>query len=740
MQYSARLAVIALGAFAALSPPPARAQAVAELDVTPRSVDLAVGQRAEVLATAYDRDGDIMSVAFQWSSSPEGVVRVEEEAGLPGVAYLIGVTTGTATVTVRTGNRSQTVSVRVSGGAMVGPQGTGQATVLQIDPTRVYLFVAEDKQLRLLFLKDDGSPAAGEAVTWRSFRPDVATVDANGRVVGIAPGTGLIEAATASGLQRRVQVQVGEAEWDFGDPVVSLSPAQSDSVRVVVPSQQNRPLDPRQLRWGSSNPNVVTISPIGVATAISAGSAEIGATGFGQERRVQVVVHREVDELSIVKPAGDTVMVPMGGMVTFRATALAADRTPIPEAPIIWLVTDTSIATYSVDDTAVVGKGIGFTSIGVRAPGDLEQYWTINVVAAGLVLSAERLGIGMNDQVTLEARYADELGVPLAPATSVRWTSSDPGVVRVDPTGALTPVSLGRAQIVAATPWGNVDTATVIVQGEVLLVSNRGGSADIYAFERTAPGQLHQLTSAEGAEISPAYSPDGSRIAFVTDRHGEGEIYVMDADGTNERRLTTTPAMEGDPTWTPDGSQILYHSDAGQSWQVWIMNADGSNQRQLTSGEAVNWQPAVSPDGETVAFVSARDGSFDVFLMNLDGTNQRNVTNTAAPVNEQVPAWVDENTLAYVREDRRGGNIARIVVSHTLDGELAALTQQQFMITNFALAKGADMLAAVVALPESGGRMAQRVILLPLGAGAGAPIEVPLVDDREQMVTPAFRR
>lgn len=716
----------------------ADAQAVADLDVAPSIVTVAVGQRVEVLATAYDGDGDIASVTFRWSSSSVGIVSVEEVAALPGVANLIGVGPGEARVQVTAGNQTKTVTVTVTGAALTGPQGVGAATVLQIEPTRLYLFPAEDVRLRLLFLKDDGSPASSQTVTFRSFRPDVATVDALGRVVGISPGTGLIEAATAAGLQRRVQVQVADAEWAFGDPVVSLSPAVSGTIRVVVPSQQNRPVDPRVLRWATSNPNIVTVSPLGVATAISHGRAEIGATGFGQDHRIQVTVHQEVEELSIRKPPGDTVMIPMGGMVTFRATALAADRTPVPEAPIIWLVSDTTIANYSVADTAVVGKGIGTTTIGVRGPSDLEQSWTINVVAAGLVLTADRVGMGMADRTTLSANYADELGAPLAPAAEVSWASLDPAVVQVDENGVLTPAGVGRAIVVGRTPWGNADTAIVIVQGEILMASNRGGNADIYAFDRSSPEQLHAITRAESAEFSPSYSPDGTRIAFVSNREGSFEIYVIDADGLNEQRLTTTPANEGDPAWSADGSRVAYHSDAGGTLQVWIMDADGSNQRQLTTGEVVNLQPAISPDGQTIAFTSARDGNYDIYLMDLDGSNQRNLTNTAAPINENVPAWIDDSTLAFVREDRRGQTTTRIVVSMTLGGQMTALTQPQFTVTNFAVSKTGDMIAAVVATPESGGRLAQRIILLPVGEGA--PVEVPLAGEDEQQATPAFRR
>ncbi len=726
-----------LAALTAVRAPPAVAQAVAELEVTPQSVSLVVGERREVLATAYDRDGDIASVSFQWTSSNPGVATIEEELGLPGVAYVIGVAPGNATVEVRAGGRSTTLQVEVGGGALGAPAGIGKATILQVEPTRVFLFPTEDLQLRLIFLKDDGSPAAPEAVSWRSFRPEVATVDAAGRIVGVSNGIGLVEASTTSGLTRRLQVQVGEAEWGFTDPVVSLSPAMSDTVLVIVPSQDNRLVPARSLRWGSSNRNVATVTPLGVVTAIAGGQAELVVEGFGQLHRLPVTVHREVEGLSVLSPPGDTIVVPLGGPVTFKATALAADDTPVPEAPMIWVVGDTSIATYSVADTAALGRGIGMTSLTVRAPGGLEKTWMLDVVAAGLVLDVPRLGLALNQERVLVARFADEGGTPLARASGVNWSSSNPDVARVNAEGRVTTTGIGRTEIIANTPWGVSDTAVVFVQGELLLSSNRSGTGDIYALDRGDLDQLHRITGGLGDDFSPAYSPDGTRIAFVSNRDANFEVYVVNADGTELERLTTTPANEGEPSWTPDGRQIVYHSDAGGVLQVWIMSADGSGQRQLTTSEAVNLQPTVSPDGSRIAFTSARAGNYDIYVMDLDGSSPRNFT--SSPQNEMVPVWISDSVLAFVREERRDRATVRTVIAVAPSGEVTPLTGPQYGIMDFAVSAAGDLVAAVaITLGESGRATTQRMLLLPLGEGT--PQEVPRVAEREQLTTPSFRR
>jgi TolB protein len=109
---------------------------------------------------------------------------------------------------------------------------------------------------------------------------------------------------------------------------------------------------------------------------------------------------------------------------------------------------------------------------------------------------------------------------------------------------------------------------------------------------------------------------------FITDRDGNPEIYVIDGDGSDERRLTTDTSFEGRPTVSPDGTQIAFTGNRDGNLEIYVMDADGSDIRRLTEGPAFDDEAAWSPDGRRIAFVSGRDaGGNSIFVMNADGSD-----------------------------------------------------------------------------------------------------------------------
>jgi len=151
-----------------------------------------------------------------------------------------------------------------------------------------------------------------------------------------------------------------------------------------------------------------------------------------------------------------------------------------------------------------------------------------------------------------------------------------------------------------------------------------------------------RLTVNDAYDSLPAWSPDGTRIAFASRRDGNGEIYVMNADGSRQTRLTFGTAEDLSPAWSPDGTRIAFASERDGNWEIYVMNADGSRQTRLTRNAAADGDPAWSPDGSRVAFASKRNGNSEIYVMRADGSRQvRLTTNT---FDDTTPAWSPDGT------------------------------------------------------------------------------------------------
>ena len=141
---------------------------------------------------------------------------------------------------------------------------------------------------------------------------------------------------------------------------------------------------------------------------------------------------------------------------------------------------------------------------------------------------------------------------------------------------------------------------------------------------------------------SPAWSPDSKRLAFYSDRDGNAEIYVMNADGSAVTRLTTNAADEGYPSWSPDGRTITFDSDRDGNFEIYAMDADGSNVRRVTNHAARDVSASWSPDGSRIAFMSDREQGFDVYETPPDGSSvvRRSTTGTS-----WFPAYSPDGSL-----------------------------------------------------------------------------------------------
>lgn len=212
--------------------------------------------------------------------------------------------------------------------------------------------------------------------------------------------------------------------------------------------------------------------------------------------------------------------------------------------------------------------------------------------------------------------------------------------------------------------------------GVITFYSHRDGNDEIYTMYADGSGE-RRLTFNGSDESSPAWSPDGAQIAFLSDRDDPSsgacghscwnQLYVVNADGSGEHRVVKTKFSVQHPDWSPDGTKITFDSGSNLRGNVYVVNADGSDLHLLIEdGLWADW----SPDGSRLVFASGRDGNVELYLADADGSNQRRLTRN--PRMEYFPDWSpDGRRIAFaVLQDRA------IYVMDTESGSEQRLTRR----------------------------------------------------------------
>src|SRR5688500_6394351 len=146
-----------------------------------------------------------------------------------------------------------------------------------------------------------------------------------------------------------------------------------------------------------------------------------------------------------------------------------------------------------------------------------------------------------------------------------------------------------------------------------------------------------RLTTRDQSDVEPSWSPDGSKIAFRSERDGNWEIYVMSASGADQVRLTNSEAQDYGPRWSPLGNRIAYVSVVSGGQEIFLMDPDGKNVVNITNYTGVDDYPAWSPDGSKIAFRSVRGGASNIWVMDADGGNAKRLT--TGTESDGHPAW-----------------------------------------------------------------------------------------------------
>ena len=465
-------------------------------------------------------------------------------------------------------------------------------------------------------LDSNGAILDGAKVRWTSLDPAVATIEANtGVATAIRAGTARIvgrvglAADTAPLVVKQVPLAL------FVRPGLDTLTAINDTGRVVVLGSDSGGSAIPDLvadSWTSENPAIASINPSGLVTAHANGIVLVTAKS-GTETAFGTIVVRQMVSRVDIQPAAVTLTT---AGATAQLTAIAVDKNgyPVPNpGALAWRSHLGLVAT--VDSTGVVtARGNGRTAVSATI-GAHSGAAAVTVTGAPQELIAFESGTG------IEAMRADgSLRTVLIPnvfGCSGYYYYYD--CTYTDP--AWSPDGTKLAYV-----YNSYDSGFCYY-----------GCQDIYTAWPDGSDAKSVTGGIGSANSSPAWSPDGTRIAFSSDRQGGSPtIHVMNADGSSVRRVVTGQAGFN-PQWSPDGTRIVFDNGG----DIFVVNADGTGVVKLTNSSQTAFQPAWSPDGRQIAFASQND----IWLMNPDGTGLTNLTGNlsfpGAPTEtrESAPSW-----------------------------------------------------------------------------------------------------
>lgn len=370
-----------------------------------------------------------------------------------------------------------------------------------------------------------------------------------------------------------------------------------------------------------------------------------------------------------VSPEAHTMFV--GDEVHLTAAVKDAAGRLLTDRHVAWSVEPASLATVTADGR-VTGAAPGVVAVAAESEGK-RDHATITIQArpplpvASVTLNTHRLDLAWGAHAQLVATAFDANGAPL-PGREILWSTSNPAIAAVTTLGEVVARGGGTA-IITATAGDKSDAATVVVTelpdfAFDLIYDRWSGTTLIepalYRVDiRTVDATPHPIF--QGGRTSDATtSPNGDKIAFVAPNGGHTDIFVANADGSNVRPLTSGTLSADQPAWSPDGTRIAYRLSANFSpARIWVMNADGSNPHAITSdapGEHhyPTWSPRQADGSYRIAYAQAamKEGYMrsQIWSIRDDGTDRQILSDESLGAYDDEPSWSPDGTkLVFVR-------------------------------------------------------------------------------------------
>ena len=222
-----------------------------------------------------------------------------------------------------------------------------------------------------------------------------------------------------------------------------------------------------------------------------------------------------------------------------------------------------------------------------------------------------------------------------------------------------------NAQSALASPEPIISPAWSPSGSQLAYVSFESRKPVIYSHD-VASGKRKLIANFRGSNSAPAWSNDGRQIVATLSREGGSQLYVMDAGGGEPRRLTQSSSIDTEPAFSADGKTIFFVSDRGGAPQIYRMSAAGGNAERVTFNGNYNISPALSPDGKYMAYISRVGGAFKLQLMDLAGGTSAQITDTSA---DESPSFAPNSRLIVYATQQQG---REALMTTTLDGKIKA--------------------------------------------------------------------
>ena len=288
-----------------------------------------------------------------------------------------------------------------------------------------------------------------------------------------------------------------------------------------------------------------------------------------------------------------------------------------------------------------------------------------NLSGFGQVAGPDRLRVAAHK--IADDIYEKLIGVRGAFATRIAYVTKAGNEYRLevaDSDGEGTQVALRSNEPIISPTWSPDGT-------KVAYVSFENKKPVVYVQDLTNR-QRTVIANYRGSNSAPSWSPDGSKLAVALSRNGYTQVYSVNADGSNLRQLTNTNGIETEPQFSADGQFIYFTSDRSGGPQIYRMSANGGDAQRVTFNGSYNISPRVSPDGKNLAYISRREGRFQLYIMDLQNGQEMRLSDTTR---DESPSFSPNGKyIMYATEAGRRGALAVVSVDGRVKHRLTTQT------------------------------------------------------------------